>query len=522
MSDGTAHGPAWQALRRVVVRNTLSNLTARGAAMVAPLVLTPYIIYVLGLPLFSLWIVAGSVSAYLALLDMGIGVGLTQTVAYQQGKSPAEATSVLLVSSLAFYAVAGLLAVTVAWVAADAVAAWLAIPTDLRAVTRPLLVGSAVVLALAQLLGVAEAVLNGWQLMHITAGLAVAGALLDGVLTVAVLSLGYGVMGLVAKDALLATLLGVARFAYLWRAQPGLSLQPRYFSRGALAGLLRYGLRIQVTRLAEITMTQVDKLLLARFVGLALAGQYEVAARVVRVMKFLVLAAASALMPAAAALHARQERAALQALYLSALRYLVVAAAPAAFFTAVAAGPILTVWLGPGYGAAAQLLAVLSLAHLAHTLTGPGTMILRGVGRPGGETRYTLLLLAASLVFGVLLIGRLGYAGALVATPAALLLSSLYFFRALAGVDGGLYASGDRVCRLPLMAGTVAALAVWPGLLLLVSRLPALALLIGAAVTYLALYTLILWRNGYTGGAGRELLGRLWRPTTAPGAEWRE
>jgi O-antigen/teichoic acid export membrane protein len=508
----TDAGPARQTLSPFserVVRNTLFNLCGRFGQAVAPIVLTPYTIHVLGLPLFGVWVLISSVVSYLSLGDFGVAAGLSRCAAREQAAANVTGLNRLLVAGILYYALVGVVTVLSAWLLAGPLVGLMGVPGEMQQQARWLLIAGAVVLAYGQVLSVGESLLVGMQFMDVSSGISLVGTVLDIAATVAVLTLGYGLAGLLIKDGFLTVVLGLLRLAMLARVQPGMAFRLRLANRATLQELLSYGLRIQITRLAELTITHVDKLLLGHFAGLQTVAQFEVAARVVRLVKYLVLTITSALMPAATALQTLGHDGRLLSLYYRSSRYLILVAAPASLFLVAAAPNLLLAWVGPGYGQAVLFLQALAIGHFVHTLTSAGTTIVRGVGRPDYETRYTLLLLVGDTLLGVALIGRFGYAGAIVATPLALIAASVYFFAIFHRLFGASFRHLLRVYTQPCATAAALALPLWLALAggyarwggldaaADTGRWPMLALLLLCCACYGVAYAVILWRRGY-------------------------
>lgn len=486
-----------------VVRNTLFNLFGRLGTALAPLILTPYTIHVLGLPLFGVWALVTSVVSYLSLSDFGVATSLSRCAAREQAEANTTGLSRLLVVGIIYYTVVGAGIVLIAWVLASPILDLVGIPADMHQQARWILIASTVVLAYGQVLRVSESLLIGLQLMDVSSSISLVGTILDIVVTVTVLSLGYGLPGLVIADGLLALFLGVGCLVMLCRLQPGITIRLNLANRGTLRELLSFGLRIEITRLAELTAINIDKLLLGHFVGIQIVAEYEVASRVVRMVKYLALTVTSALMPAATVLQTLGQENKVLSLYYRSSKYLVLVAAPSSVFLIAAAPTILLAWVGPGYGRAVLILQALALGHFVHTLTSAGTTIVRGTGKPEYETRYAIVLLIADAMLGLGLIGTLGYAGAIVATPLALIISSLYFFIIFHRLSGASFGRLLRVYSLPCATSAGLAVALWLALSA-ASRLvpPAarwaqLVILLLAFACYIPAYALVIWRRGY-------------------------
>ncbi len=93
--------------KRRIVLNTLANGIAQFTAMASAFVFMPFLIRAFGLTDYGLYLLAGSVASYAALLDFGVGTALAKLVAEKSASENHEDIAVLASTALAFYAVIG-------------------------------------------------------------------------------------------------------------------------------------------------------------------------------------------------------------------------------------------------------------------------------------------------------------------------------------------------------------------------------------------------------------------------------
>ena len=92
-------------------------------------------------------------------------------------------------------------------------------------------------------------------------------------------------------------------------------------------------------------------------------------------------------------------------------------------------------WLGEEYRTAGVIAAILMAGYTAHVaLTGVRTCFVRSIGRPGLETRYSLLSMIANLMLTVPFALLFDAVGVVAATSLALSGASVYFVRLCARV----------------------------------------------------------------------------------------
>ena len=78
---------------RTIARNTLFNAAGRAWEAVVGLVLTPYILYRIGLPAWGLWGLTGAFTSYISLADFGLSSGFAKFIAEDHAKNDTQSIS---------------------------------------------------------------------------------------------------------------------------------------------------------------------------------------------------------------------------------------------------------------------------------------------------------------------------------------------------------------------------------------------------------------------------------------------
>ncbi|MGH2370590.1 MAG: hypothetical protein ACRDI2_20630, partial [Chloroflexota bacterium] len=99
-------------------RAVFLDYAALGASVALGLLVTPFLLRMLGREQYGLWAVLGSVVAYLAYADIGLSGGLLRTLARSDLDSPGAETQDLVSGSLTVYAVIAAFAVIAAAIVA--------------------------------------------------------------------------------------------------------------------------------------------------------------------------------------------------------------------------------------------------------------------------------------------------------------------------------------------------------------------------------------------------------------------
>ncbi len=178
--------------------------------------------------------------------------------------------------------------------------------------------------------------------------------------------------------------------------------------------ILHYGKTVAVLRPLGVLHRTMDRLIVGAIIGPSAVALVEIATQLQNGAEAILSAASYAVVPGASWLHAREDRATLRDLLERGTRYSLVVTLPIVVGIAVLANPIVDVWVGPKYSAAAGL-AVVALLYTA--VTGPlqvGSNLLVGVGRAGDVLRAALLAVAINLVASIVLVNAIGIVGAFI------------------------------------------------------------------------------------------------------------
>lgn len=424
-------------LSHKLIRNTFFNFVGRFWNMLVTLLLTPYIVSKLGIQRFGMWSLVLVITSYFGVLDLGMGASVVKYVAEYNARKDYEAINRLVNGGLAIYLTLALIFMVSAFALSNVILNLLRIPTELVTEAKFILLIAVVIYSLINVFGVFREVITGLQRMDVTNLIALTVSVPRVFGVVLFLELGYGLRGLIINEALVFALTALLLVLGAFHLLPQLQLGRTFYRWRGLRQLLNYGIKVQVSQLADLASSQTGKLLLSYFLGLSPVAFYELGSRVVLTSKRLSRVLIGAIVPAASEIDAQGNQTLLCQLYLRGSKYLVLAAAPVLLFVAAAAPLIMAAWMGQGYELSVPVVQLLALGHLVHLLTGVGTTTAKGMGKPEHETRYSLLLLAMNTLLGIALVIRLGFWGVLIATPLSLIVSSLYFmalFHRLLGI----------------------------------------------------------------------------------------
>jgi O-antigen/teichoic acid export membrane protein len=184
---------------------------------------------------------------------------------------------------------------------------------------------------------------------------------------------------------------------------------------------------MQICSLASLVHLQTDKIILSYFLGLNFVTFYELGQKAASAVKMIPALLLSALVPAVSELEAVGGHEKLKDLYRRGSKYICLVVFPLLFITLISAPQLIKLWVGEGYGLSVLTFQILTIEYSLNVLTGMGTSIVRGIGKPEYEARYAVIVMVLQLILSITLVQVMGYRGILLSLLVSGIIGSLYF-----------------------------------------------------------------------------------------------
>jgi O-antigen/teichoic acid export membrane protein len=430
-------------------RNSLSSLLAFLIPVAVALVSTPYIVYGLGAERFGIYMVTLSLVSFGGLLDLGFGTAAVRFVAEARARGDArQLSSVInstLISRLPLLAVLLLFGVPLAPFLVDRV---LAISGPLRFDAVFVLRVALASLGLSMLGGTLAALPRAAQRYDLSSRLGlVFGLLLTG-LTVVILALGGGLR----QIAVLELALTVAQLAVAWYVARHVmpAWRPAWrLELARLRSIAAFGAFVALNSVTAIIFIHVNRLLVARLLGVAAVTYFVVPWSLSSRISQVVASLTEAISPVASALAVSAEKDRLRELCLAGVRLSFAIAGTLGLAVALGAADLLSLWMGPRFAAeSARLLRLLAVMGCLQALTAIPYFVLNGVGRSAAANIPVVLGAVISFPVSLFLLRRVGLEGIGWGLVLAVLVQLLFLFPALGrAVPGGNPWSASRLVK---------------------------------------------------------------------------
>jgi O-antigen/teichoic acid export membrane protein len=407
--------PRAGARRRRAVRNSLANGMSRLVSIATSFVVTPLVIAATGSTAYGIWVLIGSVVAYASLLDLGIGGAVTKYVAEHRATGDDAAVRATVRTAQRLYLALGTTVGLLGVAASAVVPTLLRIPPDATelAARTTVLMGIGLGVAIACTTGIAT--LRGLQRHDLVAAISIVSSLLSLAGTVVALAAGWSVLGIVAIGIPIPVLGQALALIAIRRVAPELrSGEPA--AAGDWRRIVAFSWPLFLLDVAGRLQSKSDEIVVSVAVSLGSVAPYSLGRKLASIPRLIAEQFASVLLPIASELHALQDRARLQRLYLSGVRVSLAIAVPPTVALGLLAVPVLRAWVGPGFESAAPVLVLLAIASLVDLSLWPAGFVLQGIARHRALGPISLATGAANLVLSLVLAGPFGIVGVAVGT----------------------------------------------------------------------------------------------------------
>ncbi len=392
-----------------LLRNTIANYLGTIVTIATGLLLTPFIVRSLGGTLYGIWALAGSLVAYFMVLDSSLANALTKYAAESIGRGEQESVNRLASTLFYIFVAVGIVGLALVLLIAPGFPAFFDLSAEYANAARWLVVLVGLTWALGLPMNVFGALLSGYQRFDIKNSVLVAGLLLNAGLTVAVLMMGTGIIGL----GVVALLTVAFRVGLSWgllktRVERGLKIRLSLFDRSSLPRLVTYSVFMAVMMACLQIESSTSNVIIARYMDVADVTPFAIGQKLSGLFKNVLLPLTYALFPAFSELSGFADKARMSALLLEGMSIMVALGTPLIGCLVVLAGPLIQVWVGPEFVNGAPVAVLLGLQAFLYAQLVVAAMLLQGVGRLKLLTGLHIFNVVFNIGFSLLTVERLG------------------------------------------------------------------------------------------------------------------
>jgi O-antigen/teichoic acid export membrane protein len=444
-----------------VVRNVVFSGIRLFLLAPLPLIVVPFFLRKLGTAGYGTWAILLAISNMTSLADLGLVTTLSKHAAESYALKDFRTLNRLFNTGFALYLAIACLLAGILWAGSALLLSTMfrgsSVPSgELQVLWRYLMV-----LVIANILTLLfTSFIVGLQRMDLSASLAILNMLASAGLSLLLVSLNWGLRGAVIGYVAAAWLTLCCYVFVLQKLLPEITLNPLDCDWKTAKQVLSFSATMYVTTVAVVIHNQIEKLFLARFVGVVSAGWYDISSDLAVKLRAVPGFVLAPIMPAAAELSAQRDENKLNDLYRLSHKYLALIGVPFVVYVVFVAKRFVELWVGPELSVIAMPLSVLLIVNYVNLTTGPGFLIFIGKGKLRPGLYSALLGIALNLSLSYFLIRAYGFHGAVIGTSISLSVASAFFLYLYQRETGSSFLDVLRRIYLKPVACSVALLAV--------------------------------------------------------------
>lgn len=480
-----------QAAKSIIARNTAWNYAGFVLNLGLNFVLFPFVVRHVGEAAAGVWLLLGSVTGYMGLLELGLVPALAQRVAADVGGGDRHEVAVATSTALALLAGLTLVALQALWFV-PLLVTLLKVPPELSGPATAVFVIAISGFALKMPLAAPQALLLGSQRQDRCNQLWILQAAARAAFTVAVLLAGLGVVAVVAVEALVPILSAPLQLRWVRREFPNLRLRWPDVNPAVGRSLVNFGGSILAINICSLVIEQTDRLVVGAFRPIAEVTHYSAAWKLYMLAYALPTIVLQAVTPMAASFHGRGDGEGLRRLFLRMAKYAAAIALPVTVTLGLTAGALLRIWMGPGFVDARWVVAILAASFAVTSFNHAGYAVLMGTRQVSALLwLYWAPQAVLNLVLSLWLVHPLGIYGVALGTAIPAVLLEYPFLRHVLGRLGVSWGEFLRCVVRPTAVPVIVAFA--PLALAYVSAGAVSLVLLAVAVGCGACFAALFW-----------------------------
>ncbi|RCK76578.1 MAG: Polysaccharide biosynthesis protein [Ignavibacteriae bacterium] len=416
-----------------IVKNTIYNIIGNFTLLIIGFILVPYIIKHIGVNVYgNIWVVAIIIISFSQLFDFGFGSTCTKYVAEYHTKAEILNLNKIINSVLFFFLILWIIIFPLIVFFKEEIVLLLGTSADLKSEMYFVLFITTGIVAVNHITSPFYASINAIQRYDLLNIAIISGAIFNLILIIILFNTGFGVNGLAVSYFLFYLLIAISVTVYSFKLLPGLKINFKYVSIETLKKVFSFGTNLQINRIAQVLVFQLDKFLVLKFFGGNYAAYYEIGTKITGFARSIPLLLVSAVVPAASELDAKGEKLKLNILFETGTRYLIIGGLLIGGFIFTHANLLIQSWVGKkltveGISIASSIIRLIILGYFANMITGAMSSIALGFDRTDFERRAGIITIIMFPISVLIFLPYFGFWGIPISVAFTIIVSAVYY-----------------------------------------------------------------------------------------------
>jgi len=399
-----------------LIINAASNWFALGINVAIGFFLTPFIIRYIGKSGYGIWTLIGAFVGYYGLLNIGVNSAITKYIASYSQENKLKNLNEVVSTALTMFCTTGIIAILISFVMAGTIADFFQVLSEERSGFVKLLWILGITTGISFPSSVFAATITAREHFVASNIIIIATSLLRAGLTVVLLISNWGLIG-VGFASLAANFMGILANFFLFRLYArDILLKLAFVNSRTLKKLIVYGSFSTIIIIADNLRTNIDSLVIGKWVSLEAVGIYGLAALVIRYMVICIGASMNVLTPRFVSLDASDNLTQLRELFQKSLFYSAYISFGMATLAILFAKTFIRLWVGTGFDQSATILTILVIAWTTDLAQNPGVWLMYALNKHRFYAYLTLIEGTINFVLSIILAPRYGIIGVAMGT----------------------------------------------------------------------------------------------------------
>ncbi|MGH2575695.1 MAG: oligosaccharide flippase family protein, partial [Ignavibacteria bacterium] len=413
-----------------VIKNTFYHFLSQFLGFLSPLILIPIIISKIGPVDFGIYVIVLGFIGSFGLLDMSLSSSFIRFISEHYNLGERESLAQVINTGFLFYFFYSVIVALLAYFFGNNIISLINIPPEKVQLAFTSFYIALIIFSLTNSFSIFNSIIISLQKIYLGA---IASSIITSLYLTAVLLLmflGFGLISLLLASLTSTIVSIIVTLFIVKRILPEIQISPKSFSKDRFKEMFKFGIQMQISRLATFTSEKYDEFLLGVFSILNNVTFFNLGNKVASYGKLIPAQLIIQIAPVAAELKAKEETEKLKQLFIDSTKYLNTAAIPIFIYLFTFADILIFAWIGNGYELSAQILRILVVGFLINfMLSVPGNSIIPNTGKPKYQMIEGLIYLSINVILSYILIKNYNVIGAAIGSTISTLIASLYILR---------------------------------------------------------------------------------------------
>jgi O-antigen/teichoic acid export membrane protein len=377
--------------------------------------LMPFIINKLGVEIYGLWALVGSITGYYFLLDFGISDAVSRFVAISIGKKRKNDVKIYVSNSIFLFSLISLATISLTIIIVIFFTKYL-VPTELLQVSKYVFLIMGFHLAISFPLNTYQGVLRANVDFEIISIFEIMKLFIRTILIVVLLSQNYGIIVLSLITALANLTFYIVGFLYSRKKYPEIKFSIKKVNRKYLKKIFSFSKYVFIIQIGDLFRFKIDELMISIFLGLSNITIYSIATKIMNYFLQIMVRIMNVLNPIFSQYAGQKNFKAIQEKYILGVRSSTMIAYFIGANLIIFGQGFIRSWLGDDYISSYPILVVLCIGYITILSLMNSLGVLQSLNKHKIFAYYNLLEGFLNLFLTLLLIKKWGLLGVALGT----------------------------------------------------------------------------------------------------------